>query len=58
MQNGIAQGIQYCSREKNAPTTRGDVQAWIDDAPEWLTANLKSNLNPITGKRKADAMMD
>lgn len=56
-QNGVESFIQYASREKTTPKTRGSVDKWIADAPKWLHANLKTNLNPFTGKRKADDMM-
>lgn len=35
-QNGIAQAIQYGSKEGTDPITRGDVQSWIDNAPAWI----------------------
>lgn len=34
--NGITQAIQYGSKEGTEPTTRGDVQSWIDNAPPWI----------------------
>lgn len=34
--NGLAQAIQYGSKEGTQPITRGDVQQWIDDAPPWI----------------------
>lgn len=45
-ENGLSQGIQYCSREQTTPQTRGDVSEWIAGAPRWLEANLRENLNP------------
>lgn len=39
MENGILQGIQYCSKEGTAFKIGGDVesvQRWIDAAPEWV----------------------
>lgn len=57
-ENGVLAAIQYGSREKTTPKTRGDVAHWIAAAPEWLVANLQDNLNPFTRKRKADDMMD
>jgi hypothetical protein len=58
LENGVESFIQYASREKTTPKTRGSVSEWIDNAPKWLNANLRENMNPITGKRKADTMMD
>jgi len=35
--NGLAQAIQYGSKEGTDPTTKGEfVQQWIDDSPPWV----------------------
>ena len=55
LENGLSQGIQYCSREKTEPITHGDVAEWIASAPRWLEANLRKNLAP---KAKSKAPRD
>lgn len=44
--NGIAQFIQYASREGTDPHTQGNVVDWINNAPAWVPAQL------ITGKKR------
>lgn len=45
--NGIAQFIQYASREGTQPTFTGDgVSKWIQDAPVWVPPEL------VTGKKR------
>lgn len=53
MQNGLAQAIQYGSREDTQPHYKGDgVREWIANAPKWADAKLREQLNPGTGERR------
>lgn len=50
-ENGIAQAIQYGSKEGTIPFVFGDfVGEWIDNAPEWEHRNL-GQINTNLGKR-------
>lgn len=53
LENGLAQAIQYGSREKTQPYYQGDgVSEWIANAPKWADAKLGEQLNPATGERR------
>lgn len=43
--NGVAQAIQYMSRENTDPVTRGDgVSEWIADAPAWVPGQFTGKI--------------
>lgn len=47
--NGIEHAIQYGSKEGTDPTTKGDVQEWIDNSPPWVPgAATRKRKRPTT----------
>lgn len=45
--NGLHKGIQYGSKERSQPIVKGNVNDWIDTAPEWIDTGVRKK-QPIT----------